>query len=97
MSALGARPDARSAYHRTKWDAEEAVRKSGIDWTIFRPSIVFGRGDEFISVLAGLIRRYPVVPVLGDGNYRLQPIPVEQVAEGIRPRPTRAGDHRPDV
>ncbi len=83
MSALGARPDARSAYHRTKWDAEEAVRKSGIDWTIFRPSIVFGRGDEFISVLAGLIRRYPVVPVLGDGNYRLQPIPVEQVAEGF--------------
>ena len=40
-------------------------------------------GDEFISVLAGLIRRYPVVPVLGDGNYRLQPIPVEQVAEGF--------------
>jgi NADH dehydrogenase len=83
MSALGTRPDAGSAYHRTKWRAEEAVRSSGLDWTIFRPSIIFGAGDEFISMLASLIRRSPIVPVLGDGRYRLQPIPVEQVAEGF--------------
>jgi NADH dehydrogenase len=83
MSALGTRPEARSAYHRTKWQAEVAVRDSGIDWTIFRPSIIFGAGDDFISVLAGLVRRLPVVPVLGDGQYRLQPIPAEQVAEGF--------------
>jgi len=83
MSALGTRPDARSAYHQSKWRAEEAVRASPVPWTIFRPSIIFGPGDEFISVLAKLIRRLPVVPVLGDGRYRLQPIPVEQVAEGF--------------
>jgi len=83
MSALGTRPNAVSAYHRTKWLAEEAVRASGLDWTIFRPSIIFGQGDEFISMLAQMIRRTPVVPVLGDGNYRLQPIAVEQIAEGI--------------
>jgi len=83
MSALGARPQAPSAYHRTKWRAEEAVRESGLDWTIFRPSIIFGPGDEFISVLAQMIRRSPVVPVLGDGQYRLQPIAVEQIAEGF--------------
>ena len=83
MSALGTRPDARSGYHRTKWLAEEAVRQSGLDWTIFRPSIIFGPGDAFISVLASLVRRLPLVPVLGDGRYRLQPIPVEQVAEGF--------------
>jgi NADH dehydrogenase len=83
MSALGARPGARSVYHRTKWTAEEAVRDSALDWTIFRPSIIFGPGDEFISMLAGLIRWSPVVPVLGDGQYRLQPIPVEQVADGF--------------
>jgi len=83
MSALGTRADARSAYHRSKWQAEETVRASDTDWTIFRPSIIFGRGDEFISVLATMIRRYPVVPVLGDGSYRLQPIAVEQVAEGF--------------
>jgi uncharacterized protein YbjT (DUF2867 family) len=82
MSALGTRSNARSAYHRTKWRAEEAVRASGLEWTIFRPSIIFGRDDEFISVLARMVRRFPAVPVLGDGQYRLQPIPVEQVAEG---------------
>ncbi|HZP39817.1 MAG TPA: complex I NDUFA9 subunit family protein [Methylomirabilota bacterium] len=83
MSALGTRPAARSRYHQTKWAAEEAVRASGLDWTIFRPSIIFGRGDAFVSVLGRVIRRLPVVPVLGDGRYRLQPIPVEQVAEGF--------------
>ncbi len=83
MSALGTRSGARSRYHQTKWQAEEAVRASGLGWTIFRPSIIFGRGDEFVSLLARITRRLPVVPVLGDGQYRLQPIPVEQVAEGF--------------
>ena len=83
MSALGARPDARSRYHRTKWAAEEAVRASGLDWTIFRPSVIFGPGDELVSMLSGMVQRMPVVPVLGDGRYRLQPITVEHVAEGF--------------
>ncbi len=83
MSALGTRPDARARYHRTKWEAEEAVRASDLEWTIFRPSIIFGRGDEFVSVLARMVKRLPLVPVLGSGRYRLQPIPVEQVAEGF--------------
>src|SRR5260370_14912176 len=83
MSALGTRPGARARYHQTKWRAEEAVRESGTAWTIFRPSVVFGRGDELISTLAGMIRRLPVVPVLGDGQYRLQPVAVEHVAAGF--------------
>jgi uncharacterized protein YbjT (DUF2867 family) len=83
MSALGTRPDAVSRYHRTKWAAEEAVRASGLDWTIFRPSVIFGRGDELVTMLAGMVQRLPVVPVLGSGRYRLQPIAVEQVAEGF--------------
>lgn len=83
MSSLGTRPGARARYHQTKWAAEESVRASGLDWTIFRPSVVFGRGDAFVSVLARVIRRLPVVPVLGHGRYRLQPIPVEQVAEAF--------------
>lgn len=83
MSALGTRAGARSRYHQSKWRAEAAVRESGIDWTIFRPSIIFGPGDDFVSVLARMIRRLPVVPVLGDGLYRLQPIGVDQVADGF--------------
>jgi NADH dehydrogenase len=83
MSALGTRPAAASRYHRTKWAAEEAVRGSGLGWTIFRPSIVYGRGDGFVTLLASMVRRLPVVPVIGSGRQRLQPIAVEQVAAGF--------------
>lgn len=79
MSALGTRPNAVSHYHQTKWRAEELVRASGLSWTIFRPSVIYGLGDAFISMLAGYIRRYPAVPVIGDGMYRLQPIAVVDV------------------
>lgn len=83
MSALGTRPGARARYHQTKWAGEEAVRSSGLAWTIFRPSVIYGRGDGFLSMLAGMVRRLPVVPVIGDGRQRLQPVPVEHVAAGF--------------
>src|SRR3989442_9781857 len=83
MSALGTRPGARSRYHRTKWAAEEAVRASGLGWTIFRPSVIYGWDDAFITMLAQLARRLPLVPVIGSGRQRLQPVPVEDVAEGF--------------
>lgn len=83
MSALGSRPGARSRYHQTKWAAEDAVRASAVPWTIFRPSIIYGPGDGFVSMLAGMIGRLPAVPVIGDGRQRLQPVPVQQVAEGF--------------
>ena len=83
MSALGTRRGAASRYHQTKWAAEEAVRASGLGWTIFRPSIIYGRGDGLVTMLASMVRRLPVVPVIGSGRQRLQPIPVEQVAAGF--------------
>lgn len=83
MSALGTRAGAVARYHRTKWAAEEAVRGSGLGWTIFRPSIIYGRGDGFVTMLASMVRRLPVVPVIGSGRQRLQPVAVEQVAAGF--------------
>lgn len=80
MSNLGASPDRRFPLLYSKWRGEEAVRSSGIDFTIFRPSIMFGRGDGFVSVLAGIIRKLPLVPVIGSGKVRFQPISVEDVA-----------------
>lgn len=80
MSALGTRPDAVSDYHRTKWRAEEAVRGSGLKWTIFRPSLIFGPHDAFINMLAAQLRLAPVMPVIGRGDYRLQPIHADDVA-----------------
>jgi len=80
MSALGARPGAVSLYHQTKYRAEEEVRASGLDWTIFRPSVIFGPQDDFINKLADFVKKLPFVPVIGDGNYRLQPIDGNDVA-----------------
>jgi uncharacterized protein YbjT (DUF2867 family) len=80
MSALGARPAAVSAYHQTKWRAEESVRVSGLEWTIFRPSLIFGPHDAFINMLAAQLRLAPVMPVIGSGSYRLQPIHADDVA-----------------
>jgi NADH dehydrogenase len=83
MSALGARAGAKSRYHQTKWAAEEYVRKSGLAWTIFRPSVIYGARDKSINVLAKVIRLAPFVPVLGDGNSRIQPVSVENVAKAF--------------
>jgi NADH dehydrogenase len=83
MSALGARPNAPSRYHQTKWRAEEAVRTSGLDWTIFRPSIIHGPGDAFVNLFARLSRFSPVLPVIGSGTHLLQPIPVACVAQAF--------------
>lgn len=79
MSSLGARPDAKSRYHQTKWRAEEIVRESGLPWTIFRPSIIFGRGDGFTTTLQNLITRAPLIPVIGSGANLIQPISIEDV------------------
>jgi NADH dehydrogenase len=80
MSALGSRPGAVSGYHKSKYLAEELVTESGLDYTIFRPSLIFGPKDAFVNMLAGFIRNYSVVPVIGDGRYRLQPIAAADVA-----------------
>lgn len=80
MSALGTRADAVAKYHQTKFRGEELVRASGLDYTIFRPSLIFGPRDAFVNMLAGYIRSYPLAPVVGDGKYRLQPIAADDVA-----------------
>lgn len=79
MSALGARGDARSRYHRSKWAAEELVRESGLEATILRPSVIFGEESDFLARLRDLLRTAPAVPVVGDGMSLVQPIWVEDV------------------
>ena len=78
MSALGTRPDAVSRYHTSKWQGEEAVRQSGLAYTIFRPSVIYGPGDRFVNQFASMARWSPILPVMGKGSF--QPIGVEQVA-----------------
>lgn len=80
MSNLGVSSDRRFPLLYSKWQGEQEVRNSGIDYTIFRPSVMFGKGDGFVTVLAGLIKRLPLVPVIGLGKTRFQLISVEDVA-----------------
>jgi NADH dehydrogenase len=83
MSALGTRPNAVSRYHQTKWSGEEEVRGSSLPYTIFRPSIIYGPEDHFVNLYARIIRFSPIVPLLGRGNARLQPVAVECVARAF--------------
>lgn len=80
MSALGTRADAVARYHRTKWAAEEVVRRSGLHYTIFRPSLIYGPGDHFVNLFANLARWTPFLPVMGTGTALMQPVAVETVA-----------------
>jgi NADH dehydrogenase len=80
MSALGAAPGAATEYLRTKGAAEDAVRESGLPYTIFRPSTIIGPGGDFSEMLLGQARRLPLMPVPGDGRYRMQPVSVLDVA-----------------
>jgi uncharacterized protein YbjT (DUF2867 family) len=84
QSALGTRPNAKSQYHRTKWDAEELVRASGIPFTILRPALIYGPGDLFTLRLAETIKISPVLPVIGTGKSKVQPIFIDDVNECIR-------------
>ena len=79
MSNLGAGPGQHFPLLYSKWLGEEQVRNSGIDFTIFRPSVIFGRGDGFVTTLADIVKRLPLVPVIGSGRTKFQLISVEDV------------------
>jgi len=83
MSSLGTRPNARSRYHQTKYKAEEYVRRSGLDFTIFQPSVIFGPDDNFVNLFKQMMIKTPLVPVVGDGCYQIQPVDVHTVARAF--------------
>jgi uncharacterized protein YbjT (DUF2867 family) len=82
MSALGTREDTKDLvpYYHAKWDMEQTVKGSGLDHVIFRPSFVFGRDGGVLPLFMRQVRWSPVTPVAGNGERRLQPIWVEDVA-----------------
>jgi NADH dehydrogenase len=82
MSALGADSHGPSMYQRSKGDGEVLVSDSGLDWTIFRPSVIFGQEDNFINLFAKLSRFLPLIP-LANAEARFQPVNVEDVAEAF--------------
>jgi NADH dehydrogenase len=82
VSAIGADPESESAYGRSKGEGEEAVRAAFPGATILRPSILFGREDNFINRFAGMARLAPVLPVVS-GRTRLQPVYAADVGRAV--------------
>lgn len=83
MSALGAQDNPRYPYHQAKYRSEQIVKESGIDYTIIRPSIIFGPGDGFVTLLARLVKLAPLTPVIGDGSSMFQPVAINDVADSF--------------
>jgi uncharacterized protein YbjT (DUF2867 family) len=82
VSAIGAEARSESAYYRTKAEGEQAVRAAFPAATIIRPSVLFGREDNFVNRFAGLARLAPVLPVIR-GKTRLQPVYAADVGRAI--------------
>jgi uncharacterized protein YbjT (DUF2867 family) len=83
ISGIGADPQSRSAYIRSRGRGELAVQQAFPSATIVRPSAMFGPGDALFGTLANLARLLPVLPLIGGGRTRLQPVYVEDVAEAV--------------
>ena len=83
ISALGTRENARSEYHKTKWDAEEIIRNSGLGYIIFRPSVLFGKEDKFVNLFASIIKISPFIMIPGNGQNRMQLLYVKDLVRAM--------------
>lgn len=83
VSSLGA-ARGKSEYHKSKFVGEDVAKTFSRDWVILRPGAVYGPGDEHLSVLLRMVRTLPVIPTIGDGNQRFQPIWHEDFAKALR-------------
>lgn len=83
VSSLDAVLDQTNFYGKTKAMGEEIIKKSCINYIILRPSFIYGKDSESIILLAKLIKKYPLIPVVGSGKGKLQPIYIDDVCETI--------------
>ncbi len=81
MSVSNPSPDSRLPYFAGKWQVEEALKGYDIPHAIIRPTLVFGKDDLLLNNIAWALRRFPFFPICGDGNYKVQPIFAEDLAE----------------
>jgi len=84
MSFLRARPDCGSAYHESKWAAEEIVRDSGLDYTIIKAGVVYGRGDHMLDHLSHALHTFPVFALVGLEDRTVRPLAVEDLVHVMR-------------
>ncbi len=83
LSFLRARPGTSSPYHESKWQAEEIVRDSGLDYTIFKSGVIYGRGDHMLDHLSKVLHTLPVFPLVGFTDRGVRPVAVADAAWAI--------------
>lgn len=85
LSALGVVDDPRLDYLHSKWRGEAIVRESSLDWVVLRPSLLFGPGDGFFSLVRTTLKWWSpgIVVVPGDGSARFQPLAVDDLALAV--------------
>jgi NADH dehydrogenase len=81
LSFLRARPNCGSAYHESKWAAEEIVRGCGLDFTILKPGVIYGRGDHMLDHLSRAFHTFPIFALVGMRDQSIRPTAVEDLAE----------------
>lgn len=84
MSFLRARPNCASGYHESKWAAEELIRNCGIDYTIFKAGIVYGRGDHLLDHLSHTLHTFPFFATVGLKEKTVRPLAVEDLVHVMR-------------
>jgi uncharacterized protein YbjT (DUF2867 family) len=84
VSYLHSRPDKHAAYHRTKWEGEEIVRRSDLNYTILKAGLVYGPGDHLLNNLGHLLRRLPVFATVGLRERTVRLVAVEDLVTVIR-------------
>src|SRR5215470_1747247 len=83
LSFLRARPNCGSAYHESKWAAEEIVRGSGLNFTIFKAGVIYGRGDHMLDHLSHALYTFPVFGLVGMKEKPIRPLAVEDLVAAI--------------
>src|SRR5262245_46688941 len=84
MSFLRARPGCGSPYHESKWEAEEILRNSGLDYTVIKAGIVYGRGDHMLDHLSHALHTFPVFGLVGLKEKSIRPLAVEDLVHVMR-------------
>jgi uncharacterized protein YbjT (DUF2867 family) len=81
LSFLRARPACGSPYHESKWEAEELVRRSGIDYTIFKSGVIYGRGDHMLDHISHALHTFPIFLFVGFRKLSMRPLAASDVGD----------------
>jgi uncharacterized protein YbjT (DUF2867 family) len=83
LSFLRARPDCGSPYHESKWESEEIVRRSGLDYTVLKAGMIYGRGDHLVDHLSHTVHTLPVFATVGFHERPIRPIPIDDLVDVV--------------